>query len=71
MNLVVPEITAVSNPKRKLPSAETIVANRRFLFIMTTILEVRRCDYSEMQKDFERSEVPAKMQYSCHHTLRP
>ena len=32
MYLVVPEITAVSNPKRKLPRADTMVANNKFLF---------------------------------------
>jgi hypothetical protein len=35
MNFVVPEITAVSKPNRKLPNADTIVANRRFLFIVS------------------------------------
>ena len=29
---VVPEITAVSNPKRKLPRADTIVAKNNLLF---------------------------------------
>jgi hypothetical protein len=33
-NSVVPEITAVSNPKRKPPNADTNVAKRRFLFIV-------------------------------------
>ena len=32
MYFVVPEMTAVSKPKRKLPKADTIVANNNFLF---------------------------------------
>jgi hypothetical protein len=40
MNFVVPEITAVSKPNRKLPSADTTVAKRRFRFIVFTYLPV-------------------------------
>ena len=32
INLVVPEITAVSKPKSKLPNADATVANKSFLF---------------------------------------
>jgi hypothetical protein len=38
INLVVPEITAVSKPKRRLPRAETTVANNRFLFTSHSLL---------------------------------
>jgi len=57
MNFVVPEMTAVSKPNRKLPRAETTVANKRFLFMVVPGMLVRRVNCAEQRPEEERKRL--------------